>query len=191
VRWRSCSIALTLSLLAAPAASAQTPLAPGEIARVADTPVLKTDFDHWLTIAVRSSGEEPDEALRKQVSQLLISNLWLELEAARVGIVVSPGAVTTVYRRQKRKAFPREADFQRFLKRSGHTVADLKLRVRVDLLAERLRRHWIATAKTPRGQQRRLDRALARYTKQWRAKTVCAEGYVSEWECGTVVPAST
>jgi hypothetical protein len=148
VHWTSSSIALTLSaafLLSAAAASAQTPppaLAPGEIARVADTPILKTEYDHWVPIAQKTSwsGDLPDEsAVRPQVMQLLISFRWIEGEAARVGVEVKPGAVYTSYKRQKDISFPSEKAFQKFLETSGQTVADIKFRVRLDLLSNKLR----------------------------------------------------
>jgi len=182
-------IALSAALLLfTPAAKAQTPLAPGEIARVDDQPILKTEYDHWMEIARRSPSSGDEETRGKQIVQVLISFRWLEGEAARQGVVVSPGAVTTVYRRQRRESFPKDADFQRFLRRSGQTVADVKLRVRTDLLADRLRAHAVRGAKTPRGQQKRVDRFVKRFTARWKARTICVEGYVSEWECGTVVP---
>jgi foldase protein PrsA len=188
-------IALSAALLLAPVAQAQTPpLAPGELARVEDKPILKAEFDHWLVVAALSAGQvEPDpenEQLRLQVMQLLISFRWLEGEAARLGIAVSPAAVNREYRRQKRQSFPKDAAFRRFLRTSGQTVADVKQRVRLDMLSERVRDRAVRRAKTPRGEQRLLDRYVVRLTARWRARTICLEGYDSDNECGTVVPAS-
>ena len=71
--------------------------------------------------------------------QLLISFRWIEGEAALQGITVSTRRVNAEYRRQKRASFPKERDFRRFLRTSGQTIADVKYRVRIDLLSERIR----------------------------------------------------
>jgi hypothetical protein len=196
VRWTSSLLALSATLLLAPIAHAQAPpLAAGEIARVAGAPVLKTDYDHWVPIAQASAGDTVDPAMdgdvRTQVVHLLISFKWIEGEAARHDITVKPGAVYTRYQREKRRSFPREADFQRFLQTSHQTVADLKARVRVDLLAERIQAKAVARAETRRGRERLLARFVKRFSRRWRAQTVCGEGFVSENDCGTVVPLST
>jgi hypothetical protein len=199
VHWTSSSIALLASatlLLLAPAVHAQTPLAPGEVARVGDTPILKTDYDHWRVIAQSSSGrgltDEPgdDAEVRPQVMQLLVSFLWIEGEAKRLGVVVSPGAVYTTYKRQKDESFPREKDFQKFLADSGQTVRDLKRRVRLDLLSNRIRDHVVRGAKTLESEYRRLDRFVPKFTARWKAMTECGKGYESS-DCGSVVPLST
>jgi hypothetical protein len=189
-------IALSATLLLAPAAQAQTPpLAPGEVARVAGAPILKTDYDHWVPIAQSSMGQAVDPAkdadVRWQVMQLLISFKWIEGEAARQKVTVSPGAVVTHYRRQKAQSFPREKDFQAFLEQTHQTVADIKARVRVDLLSEGIKAKVVAPAKTPRGQERLLTRFVKRFTKRWRAQTVCGDGFDRREDCGSVVPLST
>jgi len=182
-------IALSAALLLfAPAAQAQTPLAPGEIARVADQPILKTEYDHWMEIARRSPSSGDEETRGQQIVQVLISFRWLEGEAVRLGIVVPPAAVNREFRSQKRQAFPKPGQFRRFLRESGQTLADIKRRVRLDMLSNRLRDRAVRGAKTPRGQMRRLDRYVERFNARWKAKTICLEGYGSEYECGTVVP---
>jgi foldase protein PrsA len=186
-------IALSATLVVAAPARAQTPLGPGEIARVADTPILQADYDHWFNIVARSlavHAEDFEVELRPQVMQRLIMLEWIEGEAARQGIGVSPGAVTTVFRRSKRESFPREADYRRFLRTTGQTVADVRRRVRSDMLWERLQARAVRGAKTDRGTTRRLARFEERFTARWRAVTVCDEDYDSRDECGTLVSIS-
>jgi hypothetical protein len=199
VHWTSSSIALLASaalLFSAPAASAQTPLAPGEIARVANQPILKTDYEHWRVIAQSSSGQgltdkpEDDAEVRPQVMQLLISFRWIEEEAVRLGITVSPNEVLMDYRRRKAQSFPHEKDFQEFLQSSGQTVKDIKRRLRLDLISDRLRDRAVGRAKTVIGQQRRLSRYVKGFSIRWKAKTVCGSGYETS-DCGSVVPLST
>jgi len=191
VRWTSSSIAVGALLLLAPTAAAQTPpLPPGQIAQVSGVPILQTDFDHWREVAIRSAGgEQPEQQTRDQVMQLLISFQWIELEAKRRGITVPSGAVYTSYKRQRDQAFPHDEDFERFLEKSGQTVADIKLRVRLDLLSTRIRDHVVRRAKTPRGQQRLLNRFVKRFTRHYKAQTICGEPYATS-ECGSTAPLS-
>src|SRR3954467_12536056 len=69
-------------------------------------------------------------SLRDQVLQLLISFQWIEGEAKAKGIMVSDKEVQASFDKQKKQAFPKDADFQKFLKDSGQTEADILMRVR-------------------------------------------------------------
>ncbi len=140
---------LTSSLLAA-----STALAPGLVARVADQPITKAEYDHWIVIADKTDGSDGTKVaeLGPQVMQLLISFRWIDLEAKRMGITVSDGAVEASFRKQKRQSFPKEQDFQEFLATSGQTVEDVKLRVRLDLMSNKIRDRVVAPAKTSEGE---------------------------------------
>jgi foldase protein PrsA len=77
--------------------------------------------------------------LRSQVLQLLISYRWIEGEAAAQGIKVTDQEVQKSFQQQKNQSFPKESDWQKFLKDSGQTQADILMRVRDDLLSNKLR----------------------------------------------------
>jgi foldase protein PrsA len=77
--------------------------------------------------------------LRDQVLQLLISFQWLQKEAAAQKITVSDADVKKSFDQQKKQSFPKEADYQKFLKTSGQTEADIMLQVKADLLATKIR----------------------------------------------------
>jgi foldase protein PrsA len=79
------------------------------------------------------------EALRDQVLQLLVSVRWVEGEASDRGISVEDSEVKKAFEEQKRLSFPKEADFERFLKTSGQTEQDVLMRVRFDMLWSKLR----------------------------------------------------
>lgn len=164
---------------------------PGEIARVGDAPILKTEYEHWRAVTASSLGlAEDDELVRTRTMELLIGLRWIDAERARLGVVVKPGAVVTTYRRLKAETFPREQDFQQFLSSSRQTVADVKARVRSDLVAERLTQRAVRGAKTSEGQRRQLDRYVKKFNARWKAKTVCGQGFETD-DCGSVVPLST
>jgi foldase protein PrsA len=78
-------------------------------------------------------------ALRDQVLQLLISFQWIEGEAKAQNIKVSDAEVKSSFDKQKKQAFPKDADFQKFLKDSGQTEADILKRVRLDTLSNKIR----------------------------------------------------
>ncbi|WP_170179265.1 peptidyl-prolyl cis-trans isomerase [Solirubrobacter pauli] len=83
--------------------------------------------------------------LRNQVMQLLISFEWIDGEATLRGLIVTDAEVTRSFEKQKRQSFPKDSDFQTFLKTSGQTVADIKGRVRLDLLSNKIREQVTAT----------------------------------------------
>jgi foldase protein PrsA len=180
------AVRLTLALvaLAAPAAIvAGCGGVPGNaVATVDGTAIEKSDYDHWINVAAKSSGQganaqvpvPPDftaciaqkrkttpkpakgqpkvtddqlkaqckqqyEQLRDQVLQLLISFQWLQGEAKAQGITVTDADVKKSFDTQKKQSFPKDADYQKFLKDSGQSEADILLQVKADLLASKIR----------------------------------------------------
>jgi foldase protein PrsA len=155
---------------------------PGNaVADVDGTSIDKAQFDHWMNVAVKSSGQPsatvPDppnftkciaekrkttpkpgkgkpkvtdqqlkaqcqqeyNSLRDQVVSLLISYQWIEGEAKQRNITVSDADVQKSFQQQKKQNFPKEKDYQKFLKQYGQTQADILMRVRLDLLSNKIR----------------------------------------------------
>jgi len=155
---------------------------PGNaVATVDGNAINKDDFNHWMLVAARSSGQpnaavpdppdytkcveqkrktQPKPAkgqpkvtdeqlkgqckteynqLRDQVMQLLTQMQWIEGEAQDQGIKVSDAEVKKSFEQQKKQNFPKEADYQKFLKQSQQTDQDLLERVRFNLLANKIR----------------------------------------------------
>jgi foldase protein PrsA len=79
------------------------------------------------------------DALRTQVMQFLISAEWIQQEANSRGIKTSDKEVQKNFQDQKKQSFPKEADYQQFLKTSGQTEQDLLFRVRLDVLSNQVR----------------------------------------------------
>ena len=182
--------------------------APTDPVATVDGQVIELQvFEHWMTIAARSTGDAgatvPDRAddhrrciaakrkalppkqrqkvtdtrlrtqcereyaqLRDQVMQLLISFKWIEGEAALRGLTVTDAEVAQAFDKQKRQSFPKEADFQKFLKTSGQTLADIRARVRLDLLSNKLRDQVVA------GHGQITDQAIEQYYAQHRSTFV-------------------
>jgi len=79
------------------------------------------------------------EGLRDQVMQLLIQNEWVAGEAAEQGVEVSDAEVRKAFDQQKKQSFPKEKDYQNFLKTSGFSEQDVLFRVRLEQLSNKLR----------------------------------------------------
>jgi foldase protein PrsA len=169
---------------------------PGNaVADVDGTAIDKADFNHWMNVAVKSSGQKnatvpdpPDfskciaekrkttpkpgkgkpkvtdqqlksqceqeyNSLRDQVVSLLISYQWIQGEADQRNIKVSDADVEKSFEQQKKQNFPKEADYQKFLKQYGQTQADILARVRVDLLSNKIRDQVIKGKDTVTDQQ--------------------------------------
>jgi foldase protein PrsA len=78
------------------------------------------------------------EQLRNQVLGLLISFEWIDGEAAEQDVTVTDAEVRKTFEQQKKQAYPKEADYQKFLKNSGQTEEDILLRFRSDALFRKL-----------------------------------------------------
>jgi len=154
------------------------------VAKVGDTTITKSQFNHWLAAAAKQQAQSqpgaptsaavPDppnftkciaekqqqplpsgaqkppvaqlkaqckqeyDGLTMQTMQFLISAEWLQQEAKKRGVKVSDAQVRTSFESQKRQAFPKEADYQKFLQRSGRTEQDLLFQVKLSVLTNQL-----------------------------------------------------
>jgi|tagenome__1003787_1003787.scaffolds.fasta_scaffold20866976_2 foldase protein PrsA len=155
---------------------------PGNaVAEVDGNAIDKDAFNHWLNVAVKTSGQPnatvpdpPDytkciaekkksapkpakgqpkptdaqlkdqckqeyNALRDQVMQVLTSFQWIEGEAKEQGITVSDAEVKKAFEEQKKQSFPKEADYQKFLKQYDQSESDIMRRIKDDLLSNKIR----------------------------------------------------
>ena len=71
--------------------------------------------------------------------QFLVSAKWIEGEAKERGVSATPAEVERQFEETKDQSFPNEKAYQRFLKTSGQTEEDLKFRVRLDVLSNKIR----------------------------------------------------
>lgn len=180
---------------------------PGNsVATVDGNEISKASFNHWMTIAAKSGGQQstaipkpPDftecvaakrkalpkpakgqpnttdaqlktqcqqeySALRDQVLQLLISFQWIQGEAKDLGVKVTDAEVKKQFETQKKASFPKEADYQKFLKDSGQSEADILLRVKLDVLSNKIRE------KVTKGKDKVTDAAIAKYYNDNKAR---------------------
>jgi foldase protein PrsA len=106
---------------------------------------------------LKAQCKQEYNSLRDQVLQLLISFQWIEGEAKAQDIKVSDKEVKSSFDKQKKQAFPKDADYQKFLKDSGQTEADILKRVRLDTLSNKIRE------KVTKGKDKVSDAEIATY----------------------------
>jgi foldase protein PrsA len=93
----------------------------------------QTDADY------KKQCDQQYKQLREQVLGLLISFEWIQREAEDQGVKVTDAEVKKSFEEQKKQSFPKEADYQKFLKDQGQTNEDVLMRVRLDLLSQKIR----------------------------------------------------
>jgi foldase protein PrsA len=91
-------------------------------------------------VTLRAQCRQQNEALVAQTMGTLIQNIWIEKEADAQNVSVSDADVKRQLAQTKRQSFRDEAAYQRFLKTSGMTEADVLERVRIQALAAALTR---------------------------------------------------
>ncbi len=91
-------------------------------------------------VTLRAQCRQQNDALVQQTMGTLIQNVWIEKEASAEGISVSSAEVQRQLATTKRQSFPSEAAYQRFLRQSGMSQADVLERVRIQALAAKLTR---------------------------------------------------
>jgi foldase protein PrsA len=87
----------------------------------------------------KTQCQQQYNTLRDQVMQFLITSNWVLGEASDQGVKVADSAVTKQLNTITTQQFPKPGDFQKFLAQSGETIADLKFRVRLNLLSDKIR----------------------------------------------------
>jgi hypothetical protein len=166
--------------------------APADVAEpTAKHPIVVSDerisrgwLRHWTDIAARSGGDPHRARVRRQAAGYLISSRWIIGEATERGVVVTRAETTRAFRSQRDDAFPRRRDYRRFLRESGQTTTDIRIRVRIDLFSDKLRALATAGAGTPEEQQAQLDEFVVAFHQKWRARTACRPPWVTELDCG-------
>ncbi|MEA2352629.1 MAG: foldase protein PrsA [Thermoleophilaceae bacterium] len=87
---------------------------------------------------LKAQCKQQYDGLKTQTMQFLISAQWLQQEADKRGVKATPAQVQKTFEDQKKQAFPKEADYQKFLKTSGRTEADLLFQVKLSVLTNAL-----------------------------------------------------
>jgi len=85
-------------------------------------------------------------SLKKEVMGFLISSEWVLGEANALGVKVSDEEVHKQFQTIKSTQFPTTAEFEKFVAKSGQTVSDLLLRVKLNMLSQKIQQKIVKDA---------------------------------------------
>jgi hypothetical protein len=147
---------------------------------------------HWLGIAQKvaeppAKGQPPQSAaeLRDEVLGFLISSDWVLGEAGARHVSATDVQVRRQFDRLRAQQFPHRGELERFERESGQSVADLLLRVRLNLDSERIQKQVISGQHGAGNQQRALAKFVKAFKSRWQAQTYCAAQFAVD-DCGHV-----
>jgi foldase protein PrsA len=87
---------------------------------------------------LKSECEQQYKSLQQEVLGFLISSSWVLGEAESLGVKVSDAEVRKEFEKIKNEQFSQPGEFQKFLATSGETVSDLLLRVKLNMLSQKI-----------------------------------------------------
>jgi parvulin-like peptidyl-prolyl isomerase len=83
-------------------------------------------------------GEKKYEELKTAALGELLDQIWIQGEAEELGISITPKQIATELAQIKKQNFKTEAEFEKFLKTSRFTRADVRARVKLQLLSTQI-----------------------------------------------------
>lgn len=98
--------------------------------------------------ALKKQCEQDWETAKTQIMTSLVQQKWYELEAEDRGIKITDADVKARFEPLKQQSFPKDADYQKFLKETGQTQADILQLVRASMVQEKVQEQ-VNSAPTP------------------------------------------
>lgn len=95
---------------------------------------------------LRAQCKAQDQQLIQQTMGTLIQTAWVEGEAKKQGVSATDAEVQKQLEITKKQSFPTAAAYNRFVKQSGMTQAEILERVKVQLLAQKITKKIQASA---------------------------------------------
>jgi parvulin-like peptidyl-prolyl isomerase len=134
----------------------------GDIALVKGVPsevgqVTKADFDKAMVQAagqagtkkIPKPGEEKYEELKKKALGNLLDSIWIQGEAAEMGITVTDKQIADEFKSVKSQNFKTKAEYAKFLKTSHLDQSEVNERVKLQLLSAAIQKKLGENAPTP------------------------------------------
>jgi hypothetical protein len=146
------------------------------VAAVAGRPIARSTYEHWLAVE-RALGGVANASHR--ALGFLITRLWLEDEAKARGVSVSEAQARARLAALERQSFPKPGALAAFLARAHESEADLRGRVRIELLQSRIAGE-VAAGASGSARGRILASFQQAFQRRWKRRTTCARGYVME-----------
>lgn len=138
----------------------------GDVALVQDVPgdigeVSQERFDHTLELTAAQAGEKkapkPGDPKYEEVKEAALKSIfeaiWLQGVADEWGIEVTDAEIAKQLKKTKEESFKTVAEFQKFLKESHYTPADVNERVKLQIISEQLQEELKEKVPTPSSQE--------------------------------------
>jgi hypothetical protein len=191
-------LALLESIISIPAAAAMEPPLPipeglphGVVVFVAHVPLslgrlTKAEFQRALVQAAaevgRSSAPGPHARDYPRIANRALGErldaIWIQGQAMEMGIGVRPHEISRELASLKKKAFENEAEYRRFFKEAHFTNRDVRERVKIQILTEKIQVRIVFGLSEAEG-RRAFNEFVREYGERWRGRTVCAPGYIT------------
>lgn len=113
-----------------------------------------------------------DIALREELDMV-----WIEGQAAEMDIRISSRQVSSQLAQLRKQAFKNPAQYYEFLRESHLTRSDVRERVKVQLLSQRIQERILAGPGSESETRKAFATFVAEYEERWRSRTVCAVGF--------------
>jgi hypothetical protein len=176
----------------------------GSVATVDEDKITQAEFDHWARISARQLrvrlSKPPAYAkcvakkggtkkrrkarcaaefrkVRDETMAFLIPAHWIELEAVERSIVVTDDEVRAEVARQREATFKTDAEWLDYKDDTGLTDADIRFKVRKEMLSNRVRDQVLEESHTTNGQGAVLESFSKAYRSKWIPRTTCAPSY--------------
>ncbi len=134
----------------------------GSVILVQDVPgdagdITKADIDHAMELSAVQAGEKAapkpgdpkyDET-KEAAAKFFLEGVWIQGQAAEWGIEVTEQEIEKELKKIKKESFKSEAEFQKFLKESHYTTADINYRVKIQILSTKLQEQLKEKAPDP------------------------------------------
>jgi foldase protein PrsA len=113
---------------------------------------------------LKTQCKQEYEGLRDQVMQFLILEKWVNGEAKDQGVKLTAAEANKDFQTAKKQSFPKESDFQDFLKQSGMSLGDVKFQLRFNSMYTKLRE------KAVKGAEKVTTKAIADFYAKNKAR---------------------
>ncbi len=130
--------------------------------------------------SVPSAGQPRYAALSKEALAERLDAIWIQGQAAEMGIAATERQVSTELAKIKRNNFKSKREYQAFLKSSRLTQRDVRERIALQILSTRIQLRVLRSPAGRKNPRQTLADFIADYTKRWRSRTVCAPAYATE-----------
>jgi foldase protein PrsA len=98
--------------------------------------------------ALKKQCEKDWETAKTQIMTALVQQKWYELEAEDRGIDITAAQVKARFTPLKQQSFPKEADYQKFLKETNQSEADILQLVKASMIQEKVQQQ-VNSSPTP------------------------------------------